>query len=246
MNAIRTFRALGPMDLHSLRRDQMLRFMIFIPVIVALVLRWGVPLLSAFLLVQFQFDLHPYYPLMMGFVFPAMPMIIGMVIGFLLLDQRDDQTLTALQVTPMTMSSYLLYRIGVPLVLTTLINGLVLPLSNLVPLGWEVYLVSALSAAPFAPLSALFFASVAQNKVQGFAVSKLTGIILIPAIVAWFIPGAWQYAFGLVPTYWTAKCLWMAAAGQAGWWIPALIGIIYQAGLTVLLQYRFQAILRRG
>jgi fluoroquinolone transport system permease protein len=36
----------------------------------------------------------------MSFVLLMTPMLAGIVVGFLLLDQRDDQTLTALQVTP--------------------------------------------------------------------------------------------------------------------------------------------------
>jgi fluoroquinolone transport system permease protein len=46
----------------------------------------------------------------MSFLVVVMPALVGMVIGFLLLDQRDDQTLAALQVTPLTLNGYLIYR----------------------------------------------------------------------------------------------------------------------------------------
>jgi fluoroquinolone transport system permease protein len=68
---------------------------------------------------QYGFDLSVYYPLIMSFIAVAMPMIYGALIGFLVLDQRDDNTITALQVTPLTLVGYLGYRVALP----TLLRG---------------------------------------------------------------------------------------------------------------------------
>lgn len=42
-------------------------------------------------------------------------MVFGVVTGFLLLDERDDRTLTALQVTPLPLRAYIFYRVTVPI-----------------------------------------------------------------------------------------------------------------------------------
>lgn len=49
--------------------------------------------------------------------FLTAPDLVGMVIGFLLLDERDTQTLDALRVTPLSMRRYLAYRISAPLLI---------------------------------------------------------------------------------------------------------------------------------
>ena len=51
----------------------------------------------------------PYYTLVMSFVGVSATGIVGTVIGFVLLDQRDDQTLPALLVTPMSLGDDVRY-----------------------------------------------------------------------------------------------------------------------------------------
>ena len=84
---------------------------------------------------RFGFDLEPYFLLLMSFVMLMAPMLAGVVIGFLLLDQQDDQTLTALQVTPLTLSGYFTYRIAAPTVLSLFITIAAFPITSLVNLG---------------------------------------------------------------------------------------------------------------
>ena len=43
----------------------------------------------------------------MGGYLMTAPGIVGMVVGFLLLDERDERTLSALRVTPLSMRRYL-------------------------------------------------------------------------------------------------------------------------------------------
>jgi len=56
---------------------------------------------------------------------------------------------------------------------------------------------------------ALFNATLAQNKVQGFAVMKATSIIPIPPLLAYYGDSGWQWLFGLVPSYWPVKVYWL-------------------------------------
>ena len=82
INALRAVRSLGPVDLKSIRRDTLLRWIGLFPVLIALILRLGVPVLSARLMALAGFDLQPYYPFVLGFIFLMMPMMVGLVIGF--------------------------------------------------------------------------------------------------------------------------------------------------------------------
>lgn len=242
---LRALKALGPIDFQSVRRDELLRWLIPFPLLIGVVLRFGVPPVEARILAQFGFDISPYYGLFMSFVVMTMPLLVGMVIGFLLLDQHDDRTLTALQVTPLTLTGYLIYRISVPMLLSVLITLIVVPLANLVWIGWLPLLAATLASAPIAPLSALFLAAFAQNKVQGFALSKGSGVFLAPPLVAYFVQMPWQLLFGLTPTYWPVKLFWVLQNGEPHAWIYLVVGLAYQFLLLALLLRRFNRVMHQ-
>jgi fluoroquinolone transport system permease protein len=156
------------------------------------------------------------------------PVMFGMVIGFLLLDERDDQTLKALQVTPMTLNNYLGYRVLVPMLISIVLTLVAYPIAGMMPLATSKVLLTGVLAAPLAPLYALFLVIVAKNKVQGFALMKASGTLMLIPLIAYFIAGNWQYAFGFIPTFWPAKLYWELQAGRT-----SSIGFILIAGFTV-------------
>jgi fluoroquinolone transport system permease protein len=115
MRTLAVIRALAPIDAKSIRRDSYLGWVLLIPLGIAALLRWGVPGLTDWLAVSLDFDLAPYYVLITSYAAALMvPLLIGQLLGFLLLDERDDDTLTALLVTPLPLEDYLAYRIGLP------------------------------------------------------------------------------------------------------------------------------------
>ena len=237
-------RGLGLIDLRSIQRDSLLRWMLAFPVLIGLVIRWGLPPAAAWLESRFEIAVEPYLLLLGSLIVMATPMIYGSVIGFLLLDQRDDRTLSALQVTPLSSQGYFAYRIGLPMLLSLPMTVLALRLSGLPPIGLGRELVTAAIAAPLAPAFALFLGSFAGNKVQGFALMKAAGVINWPPLLAWFVDPPWQWAFGLCPTYWPAKVYWDLAAGSASW-LPLLFGTLYLAALNLWLLRRFERVTRR-
>jgi fluoroquinolone transport system permease protein len=64
-----------------------------------------------------------------GYLLTA-PGMVGMVIGFLLLDERDARTLTALRTTPLSMRRYLGYRVALPLLLGSMSTLIGFPLQD--------------------------------------------------------------------------------------------------------------------
>lgn len=231
MKLWRAIRALGGIDAKSIGRDPLLRWMILFPLLLAVLVRWGMPLLDEFLSARYAFDLAPYHPLLMSFVLTAMPMLSGMVIGFLLLDQRDDRTLSAIQVTPLALNGYLVYRLSLPMALSLASTLVLLPMTGYADLGFLSLGLAALAAAPVAPFYALSLGAFAGNKVQGFALTKAMGVLLAIPVAAWFAREPWQWAFGLVPLYWPAKAYWMleAGSGRGGVALLVVAGCLYQA-----------------
>jgi fluoroquinolone transport system permease protein len=245
MNVIQTLHALGPIDVRGVRRDSLLSWMILLPVIGALVLRWGLPFLNERLIERYAFDLTPYYPALLGYFFVMTPVIFGTLVGFLLLDEKDDQTLIALQVTPLSLPRYLAYRIAVPVVLAFVMVFVIFPLAGLSVLPLTYIAVIGIVAAPLAPLLALYLAAFAQNKVQGFALVKLSGVVLMLPVIAFFVQSPWDLAFGIIPTFWLVNLYWKLETGQSGVWIDVLVALIYQSiGIGALIR-RFDTVMHR-
>ncbi len=183
MNVFNIVNSLAPIDLRNIRRDNSLKWMIFIPILMALFLRWGVPPISDRLMEEYGFFLTPYYPVFIAYFFVInCPLVFAVLTGLLLLDEKDDNTLTALQVTPLSLNRYIAYRVAIPVLLTIMLMFIIFPIANIVRFDPVVILWTAIVAAPIAPMVALFIATYAQNKVQGFALLKLSGIVLLAPI----------------------------------------------------------------
>ncbi len=245
MQALTRLRTLGGIDLRNVRRDPMLVWLTLFPIFIAAVFRWGMPPLTMALQDRYSFDIVPYYPLLLSFLVVTMPAIVGAIIGFLLLDQRDDLTLTALQVTPLTLRGYLLYRAFAPMVVSAAMTIATLPLTDLVSAGFGALVLYAAVAAPLAPILALFVASLAANKVQGFALMKASGVFSWPVVIAWFMPQPWQLLMGIVPHYWIAKVVWAIESGGGGCWIFVLVCAVYQGLLLAAFMRRFEKVTHR-
>jgi fluoroquinolone transport system permease protein len=245
MQTGKAIRALSVVDIKSIHRDPMLRWLVFYPVAFGLAVRWGTPWLTGWLKARFHFDLQPYFPLLCSFLVFVMPMLAGAIIGFVMLDQRDDRSLTSILVTPLPLRTYVFCRLSIPAAFSFAVSLLIIMLSGLstIPL-WGIVLAS-LTGAGMAPVFCLFYAAYATNKVQGFALMKATGILFVPPVVAWFVSSGWQWLFGIIPVYWPAKVYWMINEGSKMFWLPMFIGIAYQGFLINMFLSRFERIMRR-
>ncbi|MGH9380651.1 MAG: hypothetical protein ACRD2Z_08580 [Thermoanaerobaculia bacterium] len=246
MRALAAYRSLGAIDLRNVAHDALLRWVVILTPAFGLLFRFGVPPIAAALEERFGFDLTRYYPLLMSFLPLIAAGMIGTVVGFLLLDQRDDQTLSALLVTPLSFSDYLRYRMIGPLLFCVALSWICIPLAGLTETTSLQAALASVVAAPLAPIYALFLGSFAANKVQGFALVKVAGIVMVPCIAAYLVTGPWQTAFGVVPHYWSMKVFWLFDEG-ATLAVPvyAVAGLGWQAAVLGLLARRFVRVVRR-
>lgn len=241
-----TMLALARNDLRGLRRETLLFGLVFAPLGWIAMVRLGTPPATAMVAERYGVDLVPYYPLILtGFLLLTSPIVIGAMGSFLVLDERDTNTITALRVTPTPMATYIGYR-GVTVValtavyvVATMVASGLLPLDQVVPLV-PVGLLAGLSGIVIA-LTILGFA---RNKVEGLAVVRAIGIVVagIP-IVPYFLGPQWQYLFWPLPTYWPAKAYWVVSDGGV-WWLYVLGGALYHVPLIWLLYRRFVRSLR--
>jgi fluoroquinolone transport system permease protein len=233
-------------DLRSVGRDSLLVGAALAPWLLVAGVRLLVPAATAWLANAHGVDLVPYYPLLLSLLcLLNIPLLFGMMTGFLMLEERDDRVLAALRVTPLSLRRYLLYRLGTALLLSTAVILIGLPLTGLMAAPvWPPLPVLALLGGLTAPLVALLMAAIAGNKVEGMALSKAFGLLPLGALVAFFIDGEWQWLLGVLPSYWPVRAFWLVSAGGAAWGEVA-IGVAYHALLLAALTRRLQARLSR-
>lgn len=250
MQMTQLVRNLGRSDIKLIRRDSFLIFMFCFVVIIAAVLRYGLPWMNIYLMENgvlpnetVAISLADVYPMLIAFMgFYTGSLLVGSVFGFILLDEKDQNTIKAMLVTPVSAQQYALYRVGLPAILAFfIILGMVLFINQaLLPL-WQLILLSA-GGALTAPIISLFYATFAANKVQGFAYSKFGGISGWTIMIGWFVPEPFQWLIGIFPPWWISKAYWLALAGNTWWWVALIIGIILQLGLIKLLLQQFNKV----
>lgn len=244
---------LGRNDAKLIGRDSFLIFMFVFAAIIAFVLRLGMPALNSYLAETgvmpgetIKISFSDVYPMLVAYMaLYTGALLVGTVFGFVLLDEKDQNTLKAMLVTPVPLSKYIMYRVGLSAVFAfVIILGMVLIINQaLLPL-WQMILF-AVAGALAAPIVTLFFAVLAENKVQGFAYSKFGGISGWFIMVGWFIPQPWQWICGIFPPFWVAKAYWLALDGSGWWWIVLLVGIGWELGLIGWFIRRFNTVAYR-
>jgi fluoroquinolone transport system permease protein len=236
----RTLRALGAIDAGSLWADPLLRWMAALPLGVALAVRAVLPLALAKVGELAGVELAWLQPLLAGYVVVALaPLLAGSVVGFLLLDQRDDRTLLALRVTPLPLSAYLAYRLAMPTAAALAATLAAIAVAGGLGLTAGAALLAALAAAPLAPLAALALAAFARNKVQGLALMKAASVLLMAPLAGLFLPPLWRAPLQLLPTYQVARAVW-ALQGGAGPWGALLASWLLGGLLAALLLLRLR------
>jgi fluoroquinolone transport system permease protein len=239
--AVRAWAAFGRNDLRGTYRDPLLVMLVVAPVIWTVGVVVLVPLLTDTLHRRYGFDFVPYYPLVLTALLLLTSIIIaGGLAAFLVLDEVDAGTLTALRVTPVSLTTFLVYRAATVVVVTTVYVVATMSFSQLleprlIPALIPIGMVAGLSAV----VTLLLIVAVAGNKIQGLAMLRLLGILIagLPCL-PWFVDSAWNLAFGVLPPYWAAKAYWVADAGGT-WWPYLLVGVVYNLAIAWLLLQRF-------
>lgn len=235
--------AFGRNDIRGTYRDPLLVMVVLAPVIWTSLVAILTPMFTEMLAQRYDFDLVPYYPLVLtAFLLLTSVIIAGGLGAFLVLDEVDAGTMTALRVTPVPMSAFFAYRAVTVMLVTTVyviatlsFSGILEP--GLIPALIPIGLVAGLSAV----VTLLLIITMAGNKIQGIAMLRALGMLIagLPCL-PWFIDSPWSLAFGVLPPYWAAKPFWVASA-HGTWWPYLVGGVIYNLAIAWPLFRRFLA-----
>lgn len=195
-------------DLMNIRRDPMLIVASLAPWMILVLVLYGFPMLIDFAATNFYISLEPFYSFASLFMLILVPMLLGMVYGFILLDERDGGLIAYLSVTPLGKSGYLFVRMFIPSIFTFFFSIFFMYATGLdsVFQGFQILLLAGILALE-APMMLLFLGAFAGNKVEGIALSKGFGIILLSIVIDYFFQGNWRFMLSISPLWWLERCL---------------------------------------
>ncbi len=213
-------------DIKNISRDPILAMSVIAPLLAAVGVRFLVPFASGLLLRELSFDLTIYNELIASTMLLVTPLMIGMLAGFIILDEKDENLLTYFAVTPLTKTGYLIYRMTFPIAAGFIMSFIMLEIMNLARLSFIALLPIMLMVSMEAPMAALLLGRFATNKVEGLALSKAIGIFLLAPIAGYFIKSNWQLLAGISPTYWVSKAFIAGINSQPSYWFYIAAGLV--------------------
>ena len=185
-------------ELKNMIRDKMYAFFLVYPIIISVVSYFLIPYLK---------DINP---LASDITFLALLLmnsfIFGVVTSFTLLDDQDDNVLLSLKITPISVRLYVLFKL-----LMSYVFGIISTLLILISVDYFTQtqlldIIFILILAPIqGPILAMLIASISRNKVEGFVIMKLSGLILMVPIAALFLTDWKELLISIFPGFWMAR-----------------------------------------
>jgi len=170
------------------------------------------------------------------------PILYGFIASFLILDEKDEHLLTVLRVMPISRNTYLIYR----MLFLTFFSFIVLlifpPLSGLIEntqFSYPEFIPIALLFCLLTPFSAMLVSSFASNKVQAFAIFKVSATIYMLPLFTFLITDNLKYIFSPAPNFWGVISLKELIQNGTNDYPHLIIGFVYTIILIVLLFYIF-------
>lgn len=235
------YKVLVANEFKRIGNDNLLLVMALYPILLIIMGRYLVPFLrEAFL--SPTFDLANHYPALLVFFILANPYVYGSMSAFMVLDDREERTLQAIQVTPIKISQYLIAKIFLVVVISIVTGVILTLLLNLIDITLFQALLINMLLSLAAPFNMILINNLAKNKVEGFAVVKGTGVLIMLPLVAFYLPEKLNILVGIIPGYWPAMAINKISDPEFGimpYWGYCFVGMIYILLLTLVSYKRF-------
>lgn len=199
------FKTVLKSELRNITRDKMYIFFFIFPLVLGLV--------GYFLIPFIEDSVAPGNPtpqIVAMFLILITGYIFGAVTGFTLLDDKDDNVLMSLKITPIDVKAYVILKLCISYIFGFIATILLTVVTNFLPNTsfWNILLIAAVGALQ-GPGVALIVNSFARNKVEGFVIMKMSGLLLIVPVLAFFIAN-WQEVFLVIaPGFWPGRMIQM-------------------------------------
>lgn len=180
-----------------------MRFMLVYPILFGIIGRYALPAIAE----TSDFAIEPYADFILAVLTMITPVAFGALIGFSILEDRDDNIIDSVNVTPLSFNQFMSFRLIMVFIFSFAACMFVIWFSDIVALSWDKIIVVAAITSLSAPLTGLFINIFSSNKIEGFAIMKLMGMIIILPVISLIFTDAKELFFGIVPAFWPAKMI---------------------------------------
>lgn len=220
-------------DFRLVFRDNSLKIFIFLPLLILLVTRYGVPyIVGVFPGVQAYINVILMLATMQGSI------AFGFIYSMVLVDEKDTNVAKVYGILPVSKLWFVVFRLFPPFLLATIATFLLLLVEPFYGLPVSSSLVYSVLAGLVAPLMTLFIATVAKNKIEAMTWQKLFNLPLFLPVLAFFVPVSFWFVFAIFPTFWAYQGL-DSLINEGNFWIYMLLGFAHSILFLALMIKRF-------
>ncbi|BCJ96056.1 ABC transporter permease [Anaerocolumna cellulosilytica] len=188
-------------------KDTMLIAVCIATVFTAFFIRFGIPSIETLLCdsmgkAVILADYYLLFDLLLALVTPYM---LCYASAMMMLVEYDENIAGYLTVTPVGKKGYILSRLVFPTVIAYIVSIALLSWFSLTP--WpilNIFLTCLLTSIAGISMALLLF-SFSHNRVEGMAMAKLSGLLMLGLPVPFFVFSDIQYLFLPLPSFWIAK-----------------------------------------
>lgn len=195
------------MFLRQITKDSMLLAALAAPFLAGTAFRFGIPALDAVLcnaLGRLEL-LAAYYRLFDLFLIAMTPYIFCFASSMVILTEVDENMAAYLAVTPVGKRGYIISRLLFPAILSIPVTVVLVQFFFLTPWNVPLLLLACLLSSALSVAATLLIVALSSNRVEGMALAKLSGIVLLGLPIPFFISSDMQYLFSPLPSFWIAK-----------------------------------------
>jgi fluoroquinolone transport system permease protein len=189
-------------DFKQIMRDPIMALLMIVPLFLIIVFKLMVIFLIPFLLTRFGFDASPWLFYVFVFVIMMCGALMGIVTGFMMIDERDGNISELMSVTPLGRGGYLFNRLLFAAVSTFLYGIISYYVLDVVKLPIIAVLFVSLLSSDYSIIIGLLIFSFADDKVKGLTFAKAINALNLFAftdlfslrwltVLSWFFPPYW-------------------------------------------------------
>lgn len=189
-------------DLKQIMRDPIMAALMLAPLLLIALFKLIVVLLVPFILTRTGFDASPYMEYVFVFVIMMCGALLGIVTGFMMIDERDGHISELMSVTPLGREGYLFNRLLFAAASSFFYSVLGYFVLKIVELPVITVLFTSLLASNYSVIIGLLIFSFADDKVKGLTFAKAINALSLFAftdlfslrwltVLSWFFPPYW-------------------------------------------------------
>lgn len=188
-------------------RDDMLWAVCLAPFLAGLFFRFAIPAIDRWQAQTFGsgYLLAEYYLLFDLMLNLLTPYMFCFAAAMVMLTEYDENIAVYMAITPVGKSGYILSRLLIPAGLAVPAGLMVTAIFSLTSWSIGKLTVISLLSGLLSLAVALLVVSFSNNRVEGMALAKLSGLMMMGLPIPFFIVSKHQYWFSALPSFWIAR-----------------------------------------